>query len=155
MVSSDVPQLSVPPSEKIIISIPFGLIGLPELTRFELESVSDSWPFQRLRVLDGDSVEIIVVEPQSVLESYPLEISDEDAQTLGLEDGGDALVLSVVAIHSLDPQFVTMNLVGPIVVNRKTLLGKQVIVEHSERYSVAHVLVDMRGGAPSPSEEAQ
>jgi flagellar assembly factor FliW len=79
-----------------------------------------------------------------VLESYPLEISDEDAEDLGLQEGNDALVLSIVAIHSLEPQFVTVNLVGPIVVNRKTWVGKQVIVANLEAYSVAHVLVDMR-----------
>ncbi|MEK0447328.1 MAG: hypothetical protein RLZZ399_2649 [Verrucomicrobiota bacterium] len=136
------------------ISLPFGLIGLRHLTRFDLDPIEESWPFLRLRATEGATVELIVVEPLSILESYPLEISDEDAESLGLSEGNDALVLNVVAIHSLDPQFVTVNLAGPIVVNRQTWIGKQVIVLNPERYSVNHVLVDLRNPGAIPANEA-
>lgn len=138
----DISQAS--PAQKTIIELPFGLIGLRHLTRFELEPISESFPFQRLLALVGAEVALIVLEPQTVLESYPLEISDEDAEALGLEEGSDALVLTIVAIHSLEPQFVTVNLIGPIVVNRKTWVGKQVIVAKAENYAVDHVLIDLR-----------
>lgn len=144
MVSSDVHPTEVQAAEKLVISIPFGLIGLRQLTRFELEPVEGIWPFQRFRALDGDGVELIVVEPQTVLESYPVNLSDQDAEELGLSEGNTALVLNVVTVHSYDPQFVTVNLIGPIVVNRKTMMGKQVILANSSRYSVYHVLADMR-----------
>jgi flagellar assembly factor FliW len=144
MASSELEMLESSPAQKITIQLPFGLIGLRHLTRFELEPLEGSFPFQRLLALEGAEVALIVLEPHTVLESYPLEISDEDAEDLGLQEGNDALVLSIVAIHSLEPQFVTVNLVGPIVVNRKTWVGKQVIVANLEAYSVAHVLVDMR-----------
>jgi flagellar assembly factor FliW len=39
---------------------------------------------------------------------------------------------------------VTVNLVGPIVVNRHTLIGQQVIIENSSEFSIEHVLVDQR-----------
>jgi flagellar assembly factor FliW len=44
--------------------------------------------------------------------------------------------------------------VGPIVVNRHTLVGQQVIIENSSEFSIEHVLVDQRneGGATAPSE---
>jgi flagellar assembly factor FliW len=54
------------------------------------------------------------------------------------------MVLNIVAIHSHDPQHVTVNLVGPVVVNRHTLIGQQVIIENSSEFSIEHVLVDQR-----------
>jgi flagellar assembly factor FliW len=66
------------------------------------------------------------------------------------------MVLNIVAIHSHEPQYVTVNLVGPIVVNRRTMIGQQVIIENSSDFSIEHVLVDQRevdgpedtGGSP-------
>ena len=63
------------------------------------------------------------------------------------------MVFNIVAIHSHEPQYVTVNLVGPIVVNRHTLIGQQVIIENSSDFSIEHVLVDQRhGGAPTDNE---
>jgi flagellar assembly factor FliW len=143
-------------SAKTRIRLPFGLIGLRHLTCFELEPITESWPFQRLRALEGANVEMVVLEPNTFLESYPIRIRDEDAEDLGIADGESALVLNIVAFHQMSPLFVTVNLAGPIVVNRVTGVGKQVIVTHSERYSVAHVLMDARQGdsgvAPGSAE---
>ena len=56
-------------------------------------------------------------------------------------------IYNIVTIHSLQPQHVTVNLVGPIVVNRHTLIGKQVILANFDQYSAQHVLIDERPGA--------
>ena len=139
------------PSE---FKVPFGLIGLKHLTHFSIEPFPESPPFYKIRDLGGTGAELIVLEPHEFLEKYPLEISDEDALDLDLHEGSDALVLNIVAIHSLQPQYVTVNLAAPIVVNRSTLLGKQVLFAGGERYPVSFVLVDEREkAAGSGSEE--
>jgi flagellar assembly factor FliW len=42
---------------------------------------------------------------------------------------------------------VTVNLAGPLVVNRSTLLGQQIILSGSSAHSTEHTLVDQRGGS--------
>lgn len=130
---------------KVSFEIPFGLIGLKTLTQFEMEPIQDSPPFHRIRALGEEPIELVVLEPSQFLERYAMEISDEDALDLDIHEGSHPLVLNIVAIHSLNPQYVTVNLVAPLVINRQTMLGKQVILAGSERYSVSHVLVDNRG----------
>lgn len=133
--------------------IPFGLIGLKQLTQFELESIPDSPPFYRIRALGEERLELVVLEPHQFLERYPMELSDEDALDLAIHEGSNPLVLTIVAIHSLKPQYVTVNLAAPLLINRETLLGKQVILGGTERYSVSHVLMDERqsGGSGGQS----
>ena len=71
-------------------------------------------------------------------------MSDDDAELLQLQVATDALIYNIVTIHSLQPQHVTVNLVGPIVVNRHTLIGKQMIIANFEHYSAQHELIDER-----------
>jgi flagellar assembly factor FliW len=143
---------TVPPP-LLRFEIPFGLIGLKHLTEFELDAIPNSPPFYRIRALGEEPLELVVLEPHQFLERYPMELSDEDALDLGIHEGTNPLVLTIVAIHSLRPQYVTVNLAAPLLINRETLLGKQVILGGSERYSVSHVLVDERPGLASQAPD--
>jgi flagellar assembly factor FliW len=150
----DAPQ-SDTQSEPVVsmkLHLPFGLIGLRQLTHFELESLQDGMPFQTLRSMGEDAIEFVVAEGSMLVDSYTIVLRDEDTEPLGIRSPEDALILNIVAIHSHDPQHVTVNLVGPLVVNRSTGIGSQVIISNSSDYSSEHVLVDER--APSPAENS-
>lgn len=142
-------------SEKIVVHLPFGLIGLRHLTVFELEPSEESSPFQILRALVGEGespMEFVVVAPTHILDGYKIVLRDEDVESLQIQEPSAAMVLNIVAIHSHEPQHVTVNLVGPIIINRGTLIGHQVIIENSSEFSIEHVLVDQRSGSnPPPS----
>ena len=74
---------------------------------------------------------------------------DEESEALGIRSAEDAMVLNIVTIHSMDPAFVTVNLAGPLVVNRSTLLGQQVILSGHNSYSTEHVLVGQQDVSPN------
>ena len=78
------------------------------------------------------------IPPEIVVDNYEPNISPEDAASLGLENPQDALVLNIVTIHPNGEA--TVNLKGPIVLNRHTLVGKQVIPMNSTEYSLQHPL---------------
>ncbi len=131
-------------ADKCQIHLPYGLIGLPEMRRFDVAPIPDSWPLLSMRSSESEEVRFAVVEPNTLIAGYDLEISDADAELLCLKSAEDALLYNIVTIHSLQPQHVTVNLVGPIVVNRHTLIGKQVIIANFEQYSAQHSLIDER-----------
>jgi flagellar assembly factor FliW len=58
--------------------------------------------------------------------------------------GADAnpLILNVATIKSYEPQKVTLNLAAPILINRRTRVGKQVVLLNYQNYSTTHVLID-------------
>lgn len=146
-------------AEKLVVHLPFGLIGLRHLNVFELEPSDEGGPFQILRALvtEGDSpMEFVVVAPVHILDGYKIVLRDEDVESLQIQEPSAAMILNIVAIHSHEPQHVTVNLVGPIVVNRHTLVGQQVIIENSSEFSIEHVLVDQRqeGNSGTPNSNA-
>jgi flagellar assembly factor FliW len=149
-------QKNAEAGEKLVVHLPFGLIGLRHLNVFELEPTEEGVPFQILRALvaEGESpMEFVVIAPNQLLDGYKILLRDEDVESLQIQEPSAAMVLNIVAIHSHEPQHVTVNLVGPIVVNRHTLIGQQVIIENSSDFSIEHVLVDQRHpGGPTDNE---
>ncbi len=83
-----------------------------------------------------------MIEPQAFLPGYEIEIADDDATALGLVDPEDAFVLNIVNLRPDAPAAATVNLIGPIVVNRRSLLGRQVVIANFSDYSARHPLVE-------------
>lgn len=130
--------------ERMQIEVPFGLIGLANLRRFELTFVEGGWPFLQMKSVSDEELSFIAIDPRGVIPGYELELSDEDAEALGLDNADDALVYNIATVYSSQPQYVTANLIGPVVVNRRTLIGKQVIIANSDKYSAMYPLIDER-----------
>jgi flagellar assembly factor FliW len=123
--------------------MPEGLIGLSEFKNYELIVDPDTLPFVVLRSIQGDEIQIPAIEPIGLVDNYKLNIGDEDAEMLGLR-GADSnpLILNVATIKSFEPQKVTINLAAPILINRRTRVGKQVVLVNYQDYSTSHVLID-------------
>ncbi len=132
-------------SEPMQIILPFGLIGLGELREFDLQPIAESWPFLFLRSRGPLEIEFLAIEAQNAVSDYAIELGDEESRELDLTTPDEALILNIVTVHSNRPQFVTVNLAGPIVVNRRTLLGRQVVLSGSAKFSTVHPIIDERG----------
>lgn len=150
-IESDAIKKDSPP-EALALQLPFGLIGLRHLTCFELEPAEPGIAFQILRAQSEPPMEFVVMEPGGWVEDYKIVLRDEDVESLRITSPEDVLVLNIVAVHSHEPHYVTVNLVGPVIVNRSTLIGQQVIIANSGDFSIEHVLVDQRPGAAIPEE---
>ncbi|MEA3213593.1 MAG: flagellar assembly factor FliW [Chthoniobacter sp.] len=125
------------------IRLPAGMVGLPEATEFELVTSEDSLPLMWLRSTGAERLSFPVVEPGPFVPNYELELNDADAEILGAAAlNTSPLVLTVLTVKSMAPQKATINLIGPIVINRQTLVGKQVLLANYERYSVEHPIID-------------
>ena len=126
------------------IEVPHGLIGLSHLRNFDVTPAKDAWPFVTLHATGDDELNFLAMEPQSIVPDYHLELTDYDAEILGLTDPKDALIYNIVTVHPTAKNYVTANLVAPLVVNRRTFIGKQVILTNSEAFSAKHPLIDER-----------
>jgi flagellar assembly factor FliW len=122
--------------------LPNGLIGFKGYSRAELLYVPDHLPFLWLKLHGAvDPVHFVVVEPAGLIPDYELEIFEEDAATLELENPSDALILNIVTLRQDAPSAATVNLLGPIVVNRRTRVGRQLVIANYSRFSAHHPLV--------------
>lgn len=91
-----------------------------------------------LQMLENPNQAFLVLSPFVALPSYSPDLGDEDAKSLGLNSPADAVLLSIATLHG-DGR-ATVNLKGPIVVNRHTLTGKQIIPVNAQKYAVQHPL---------------
>lgn len=124
-------------------TLPQGLIGFRDYTRAELLYLPDHLPFLWMK-LHGptDAVHFIVIEPAGLIPGYSPELFDEDAVGLALNDPSEAMVLNIVTLRQQQPLEASVNLVGPIVVNRRTRSGRQLVISNYSRYSAHHPLVE-------------
>ena len=144
-VLSDLPPSSVPvqPPPANNFQLPLGLIGFKEFTRAELLYVPDHLPFLWMKLHRGtDSVHFIVIEPGGLVADYAPELFDADAAALELNDPSEAMLLNIVTLRQHNPLDATINLIGPVVVNRRTRLGRQLVIANYSRYSAHWPLVE-------------
>ena len=124
--------------------LPQGIIGFKDHTRAELLYVPDHLPFLWLKLHRpaGDAVHFIVIEPAGLVPGYAPELFDADAEALGLRDASEAMLLNIVTLKSQNPLEAIVNLVGPIVVNRRTRVARQLVISNYSSYSAHWPLVD-------------
>jgi flagellar assembly factor FliW len=104
------------------------IIGWEESTRFALRSLGAEYaPYLTMTSLDQAGLQFVVVPPGRLFADYVIEVPAADRQLLGLDDRADALVLAIVRRRSVATPVV--NLMGPIVVNRRTGHATQVVLQ--------------------------
>lgn len=121
--------------------LPAGLIGLEDATRFELLINEEEEPFMWIRSTEQHELGFVVIEPAKILNDYDVEIADDDASKLDIQTAEDALILNIVTLKDDDIESATVNLIGPIVLNRRTLKGKQLIAANYMKFSARHPLL--------------
>jgi len=120
-----------------VIKLPLGLLGFERVKNYVLLSNPDEEPFMWLQMLEDSKQAFLVVPPALVKADYQPDINDRDVEFLGLNNPEEAFILNIVTLRN---GCATVNLKGPIVINRRTKLGKQVIPNNAQRYDVRHVL---------------
>jgi flagellar assembly factor FliW len=122
-------------TDVVEVTFPAGLPGFPNAHRFELAPWGPAGsPFLLLSSSDDDEVGFVVVPPWVFYPEYEFELDTGTAERLGLTQAEDAVVFAVVTLRD-KPEDATLNLLGPIVVNRFTHEAAQVVLP-SAGYSV-------------------
>jgi flagellar assembly factor FliW len=112
-----------------------GLPGFPHVHLFHLKPWGPPGsPYLLLRAVDDPDVGFVVVPPWVFYPEYEFDLDDASAERLGLAVSDDAIVLAVVTLRDR-PEEATLNLLGPIVVNRHTHEAAQIVLPTSS-YSV-------------------
>src|SRR2546429_9941324 len=116
-------------AEQDVLSFPRGLIGLADLTRFTLLPVAgktaDNDYFYWLQALDDPNVAFLVTDPGAFFKDYDVPIREETQADLQLADTKDGRLL---VICNRVGQWLTGNLLGPLVINTSSRVGEQVVI---------------------------
>jgi flagellar assembly factor FliW len=121
-----------------IIRLPFGLLGFEHVKQYVLLTNPAEEPFMWFQMLDDAKRAFLVAPPARLVPDYEPDISEDEVDFLELADPSDAFLLNIVTLRGNGQA--TVNLKGPVVINRRTLIGKQVILNNAAQYSLHHPL---------------
>ena len=108
-----------------IMTFPHGLLGFPEQGRFALIQTGEENYFFWLQSVDEPSLAFVVTDPSIFFKDYEVPIREETAQELQLADAAYAQVF--VICNKVD-EWLTGNLLGPILVNDANRTAMQVVL---------------------------
>ena len=122
--SSRFGELAVPADR--VLHFPQGLIGFPRARRFVILDHRPGSPFKWMLCLEQPDVAFAVAEPGAMVPGYqaPLELA---ARILGTDAANVALF--VIVTIPPDPTAMTVNLMAPVVVDVRTRLSRQLVLE--------------------------
>lgn len=118
--------------DDFIISFPEGLIGLPGHTAFTLLEAEGGYPLKFLQSVLDPGVSFTCMDAACVKVDYEVPLSPADAAALALAAPADAMVLVTVAVPAGDSRQTTADLAGPLVINLRTRVGRQVALDSKE-----------------------
>ena len=124
-------QLEV--DETTVLTFPQGLLGFDDARRFALVDTHESGAYFWLQSIDDPKLAFLTAVPWPFFESYEFELADSDRDALGLSDDGaaDTMVLCLLTIDRSGGA-ITANLLGPLVINSETRVGRQIVLSDPE-----------------------
>ena len=133
--------------EKQIIRMDEGFFGFPESRKFALID-AEQRPFIWVQSLDDEGLAFLAVDPFLFCCDYEIDLNDSDVAALGIESPSDVLVFALVTIPQ-DGSRITMNLQGPLIINKKNNKAMQVIhpdPKWTTKHDIEPALAAMREG---------
>ena len=126
--------------ENRLISFPSGLPGFPEQNRFVLMEHKPGSPFMWLQSADTPDLAFVVMDPFLIQSGYLQDLPPRDRETALGKAAPPPLVLTIVNIPHGAPREMTVNLLGPLVIDTEAKTGKQVILAGSG-YQTRHPVI--------------
>lgn len=119
-----------------ILEFDFGLPGFENLQKFAVISQGTE-PIMWLVSLEDENIALPIIDPWIIRVDYDVKIPKEAVETLKLEKEDDVKVWSVLVIPRENPENMTVNLLAPIIVNKKSKKAMQVVLDTDE-YDIKH-----------------
>lgn len=127
-----------------IITFENGLPGFHEYTKYILLGIDADLPIALLQSVEDKQIGFVVGYPFAFKQDYAFDLSGEDKEQLQLEDENEVATYTVITLKENFSES-TINLLAPIVINTKQKLGKQIILQDSEKYPLRYEVAIAKG----------
>jgi len=114
--------------------------GFPDSKRFFFIEKEKIKPFKWLQSADDGNLTFVVVEPEMFFHDFEPKFGAFDLKEIGLNKQDEALVMVIVVLPD-DLSKMTANLRGPLIINVKDRLFKQVFIE-TDRWTVRESIIE-------------
>ncbi|NMB17219.1 MAG: flagellar assembly protein FliW [Firmicutes bacterium] len=131
--------------EDEILEFPSGILGFEEYKGYVILEIRKDGMFRCLQSTDDPDIAFVIIEPAVFWPDYQVQVEADVLAELGaIEDPGDVVIYAIVTVPR-DVTQMTANLQAPVVINRKTRRGKQVVLTDG-KYHTRHPILAQRAG---------
>jgi len=123
--------------EDKILTFPDGIPGFETTTRFVLiQNPDETIPFHWLQAVDDPALAFVVANPFLIRADYDIDLPQPVVDRLEIQSPDETEVYCILRVPE-QVEEMTINLTAPLVINRRTRIGKQVVLD-DERYTPRH-----------------
>jgi len=124
-------------SPEDVVTFPEGIIGFPQCKSYLVLNHKEGSPFRWLQSVDNPGLAFLLVEPTHYVADYKPEVAPSALNSIEINEDSLMLVYTVVTIPKGNPEGMTLNLAGPLVINATNRLARQLVLE-DPRWSLKH-----------------
>jgi flagellar assembly factor FliW len=119
--------------EEKIITMPFGMLGFPDVKRFVILQHKENSPFFWYQSVDDPTLAFVIMSPFLFKPDYTVDLENVlKEMSWSEEEKQENLELYVVVnIPKGAPNKMTANLIGPILINNKIYQAVQMVISDS------------------------
>ena len=124
--------------EDQVITLAEGMLGFSDCSRFVLMDDEIGEPFKWMQSMEIPSLAFVVIDPALILPTFHFSVKKDQIKALNTKNVED---LQVYVIVTMAPDIldVTVNLQGPIVVNKHNNVGIQIVL-NDPNFNIRHPL---------------
>ncbi len=128
--------------EKQRLNFPEGLFGFEDFTDYVLFE-SEYEPFLWLQSTEKKALAFLVVDPFLICDDYELDVDDRVLSRIDVSSPSDVFVLAILTVPA-EGNPVTMNLQGPLIVNKRNNKCLQVVIADPKWGTKHDLLAEMK-----------
>jgi len=119
--------------EEKIITMPFGMLGFPDVKRFVMLQHKENSPFFWYQSVDDPMLAFVIMNPFLFKPDYKVDVDNviTEMSWNGGEKQDNLDLYVVVNIPKGAPDKMTANLLGPILINNKIYQAVQMVISDS------------------------
>lgn len=125
-----------------IINFPEGLLGFEDMKKYIIFAMEEGNPLMWMQSTEEPSLAFIIIRPFEFNTAYSLEIADKDVEFLEIKAPDETDIFAIVVVPE-EPSNMTANLQGPLVINRKKNIAKQIISTNPKHKIKHYILKEM------------
>ncbi len=119
---------------------PEGVIGFSEHKEFEIVYDKSKEPFVWMKSIQDNNLAFIIIDPKEFKQEYNPVLSVSDKAALQIDNLSECSVYALVCVPK-DSNEISANLLAPIIINKNTNIGRQIILQEQD-YSVQHLILE-------------
>ena len=115
--------------DRSVLTFPSGILGFPDWTRYVILDHDTDAPFKWLQCVEQPNLAFVIIDPVLFKPDYRIQLGAEAlAEIQAAPDQQDLTIAVILTIPSDDPNRITGNLRGPLVMNPHSRFCKQVVL---------------------------